>query len=210
MRVTAPNEAGRPRVKAGPKADQRNELSVLELARADEAVERERNAGARDVSRAPEGADHTRVIHAQELDGGGEDPLVRLVKYEVVDVRDRDTGLNGQVPEIPGTFREATSGDVEKLIARGFWPSSTEMTAAPAPSPNRTHVARSSQSRARWLASIARSSRVSSVQIRRSLIPVRVKIHSSEVSRKSDRSSLVTTRLGRADPVPRIHSPPMA
>ena len=89
-------------------------------------------------------------------DGGGEGtPLVRLVKYEVVDVRDRDAGLarqgldgvadgddakaehapaihgkgagrhgpaslNGQVPEMPGTFREATSGVVEKLIARGF------------------------------------------------------------------------------------------
>ena len=29
-------------------------------------------------------------------------------------------GVNGQVPEMPGTFREATSGVVEKLIARGF------------------------------------------------------------------------------------------
>ena len=53
-------------------------------------------------------------------------------------------------------------------------------------------------SRAALLASHARSSSDSEVQMRRLLMPVRGKIHSSEVSRKSERSSLVTERAGSA------------
>ena len=57
-------------------------------------------------------------------------------------------------------------------------------------------------SSARPLAATASSSSVSVVQMRRSLMPVRVKIHSSEVSRKRERSSFVTLRAGSAEPVP--------
>ena len=45
-------------------------------------------------------------------------------------------------------------------------------------------------------------SRVSVVQMRRSRMPVRAAIHSSEVSRKLESSSLVTDRCGSAEPVP--------
>ena len=57
------------------------------------------------------------------------------------------------------------------------------------------------------LAATARSSSDSVVQTWRLLIPVRVKIHSSEVSRNSDSSSLETLRAGSAEPVPSIVKP---
>src|SRR5262245_49626600 len=44
----------------------------------------------------------------------------------------------------------------------------------------------------------------SSLATRRSLIPVRVAIHSSEVSTIFSRSAFVRTRSGSAEPVPRI------
>ena len=51
-------------------------------------------------------------------------------------------------------------------------------------------------------AASARSEQVSVVQQRRVLIPVRLEIHASSVSRKRERSLLVTTCSGRALPVP--------
>ena len=190
------------------------------------------------------------------------------------------------MPAKPGTSSAATSGLVEKESARGLPFLPAPSTAAPAPSPNSTQVARSDQSRtrlicsaattrtrcalprsmkpsatssaktnpaqapdtskaahvaprrsatthawagsrwspvvveqitrsssdastpaasrARQLALTARSSSVSVVQTRRFLIPVREKIHSSEVSRKPESSSFETERAGSADPVPRI------
>ena len=62
-------------------------------------------------------------------------------------------------------------------------------------------------SRAASDASTERSSRVSVVQMRRLEMPVRWEIHSSDVSRNSERSSFVTERDGSAEPVPRMRNP---
>ena len=57
-------------------------------------------------------------------------------------------------------------------------------------------------SSARRDASSASWSSDSVVQTLRSRMPVRVRIHSSLVSKKAESSSLVTLRAGSADPVP--------
>lgn len=65
--------------------------------------------------------------------------------------------LNGEVPTRPGTRNVSTSGAVESSTARGLSPPAS-ITAAPAPSPKSTQVARSVQSSARVICSAATTS----------------------------------------------------
>ena len=108
MRNLLPAKQACAYVEAGSEADQGDEVAVLEFARSGKPVERERDASARDVARLAQGADRASVVYAEPLYRRDENALVRLMKNQVVDVRDGYSGLCSQPLD-----RVANRGDGE-------------------------------------------------------------------------------------------------
>ena len=102
------------------------------------------------------------------------------------------TSIAGQWAPSRPCRRHAIEGDMTspRMVAQRMKSSSSGLTPA-------SSIAFSAASR-------ARSVSVSELRTRRSFTPVRVVIHSSLVSTMRDKSSLVTTSLGSALPVPLI------